>query len=149
VENSGVGGEGMSEDKLDITSLKNAVQALRKSIDVYEKNSDADIDLSDTLRSGVIQNFEVAYELSWKFIKRWLEINISADIVTGVTRKEFYRIAYENLLIPDVEAWWNFHEGRNKTSHIYDGIVADDVLDTAMKFLPYANDFITRLEQRL
>jgi nucleotidyltransferase substrate binding protein (TIGR01987 family) len=139
----------MSEDKLDITSLKNAVQALRKSIDVYEKNRDADVDLSNTLRSGVIQNFEVAYELSWKFMRRWLEANISSDIVMGVTRKEFYRIAAENLLIPDVEIWWNFHEGRNKTSHTYDSIVADDVLDTAMKFLPYANDFITRLEQRL
>jgi hypothetical protein len=32
----------MSKDKLDITSLKSAVQALRKSIDVYEKNCDTD-----------------------------------------------------------------------------------------------------------
>jgi hypothetical protein len=77
----------MINDKLDITSLKNAVQALRKSIDVYEKNRDEDIDLSDTLRSGVIQT--------------------------------------------------------------YDGIVAEGILKTAIKFLPYANDFITRLEQRL
>jgi nucleotidyltransferase substrate binding protein (TIGR01987 family) len=141
-------------DKLDISSLKNAAEALRKSIDVYNKNRNDDTDLLDTLRSGVIQNFEVAYELSWKFMKRWLEKNIRPDIVTGVTRKEFYRIAAENILISDVEIWWVFHEGRNNTSHIYDGsvagrIVAGDVLDTAMKFLPYLNDFITRLEQGL
>jgi nucleotidyltransferase substrate binding protein (TIGR01987 family) len=125
------------------------VEVLRKSIAVYNKNRNDDIDLLDTLRSGVIQNFEVSYELSWKFMKRWLEKNIMPDIVTGVTRKEFYRIAAENILISDVEIWWTFHEGRNKTSHIYDGIVAEDVLDTAMKFLSYVNDFISRLEQRL
>ena len=28
--------------------------------------------LQMTLKAGVIQNFEVAYELCWKFIKRWL-----------------------------------------------------------------------------
>jgi nucleotidyltransferase substrate binding protein (TIGR01987 family) len=139
----------MSEDKLDITSLKNAVHALRTGIEVYEKNRSGDTDLLDTLRSGVIQNFEVAYELSWKFMRRWLEANISSDIVIGVNRKEFYRVAAENLLISDVETWWNFHEGRNKTSHTYDGAVAEDILETAMKFLPHANDFITRLEQRL
>jgi nucleotidyltransferase substrate binding protein (TIGR01987 family) len=139
----------MTHDKLDISSLKNAVQALQTSIDVYKKNCDADMDLADTLRSGVIQNFEVAYELSWKFMKRWLETNISPDIVMGVTRKEFYRIAVENLLIGEVELWWSFHEGRNKTSHIYDGIVAGDVLDIAIQFLPHANDFVAKLEQRL
>jgi nucleotidyltransferase substrate binding protein (TIGR01987 family) len=139
----------MSEDKLDITSLKNAIRVLGKSIDVYEKNRDGDTDLLDTLRSGVIQNFEVAYELSWKFMRRWLETNISSDIVMGVNRKEFYRVAAENLLIPDVETWWVFHEGRNKTSHTYDGAVAEDILETALKFLPCARDFIIRLEQRL
>jgi nucleotidyltransferase substrate binding protein (TIGR01987 family) len=135
--------------KLDITALKNAVTALRKSINVYKENHDKDIDLSDALRSGVIQNFEVVYELSWKFMKRWLEINVSPDIVLGVTRKEFYRIAAENLLIADVTKWWDFHEARNKTSHIYDCMLAVDVLDTAMEFLPYANDFLGSLEQKI
>jgi hypothetical protein len=82
-------------------------------------------------------------------MKRWLEANISPDIVMGVTRHEFYRIAVENLLISEVELWWSFHEGRNKTSHIYDCLVAEDVLDIAMKFLPCANDFVAKLERRL
>ena len=139
----------MRENNLDITSLKNAVEALRKSIDVYKENCNRDIDLSESLRSGVIQNFEVAYELSWKFMKRWLEINISPGIIMGVTRKEFYRIAAENLLITDVEKWRDFHEGRNRTSHIYDGIVAEDILRTAFDFLPYVRNFLSWLEQKI
>jgi nucleotidyltransferase substrate binding protein (TIGR01987 family) len=132
----------VSEDKLDITSLKNAVQALRKSIDVYEKNYGADIDLLEVLRAGVIHNFKIAYETTYKTMKRWLEINISSNIVAGVTYKEFYRIAAENRLIFDIEKWLDFHEGRNKIAFTYDGLVAKDVFNMAMNFLPYAQNFV-------
>ncbi|GHU60725.1 hypothetical protein FACS189445_0850 [Spirochaetia bacterium] len=135
--------------KLDLSSLEGAIKALQTSIEVYHKFDKDDVDLSESLRSGVIQNFEVVYELCWKFMKRWLEININPEIVAGVTRKEFYRIAGENKLIADVEKWWVFHEGRNRTSHVYDGAVADDVLETAFQFLPHAKTFVSLLEQKL
>ncbi|MDR2830590.1 MAG: nucleotidyltransferase substrate binding protein [Methanobrevibacter sp.] len=135
--------------ELDITSLINAVNALKDSILTYNKYNSQDEILKYSLRSGVIQNFEVAYELSWKFMKRWLEINISPDIVTGVTRKEFYRIAQQNLLISNVKMWWIFHEARNNTSHIYDEDVADETLNTAFDFLQYGEDFIKILKERI
>jgi nucleotidyltransferase substrate binding protein (TIGR01987 family) len=134
------------EFELDITALQNAVQALEDSIETYKKYSGTDIKLTDSLRSGVIQNFETAYELCWKYMKRWLEGNISPDIVAGAVRKEFYRIANENLLISDPEAWFGFHSARNKTSHVYNKIAAEEVLKAAFKFLPYAKELISKLE---
>lgn len=80
--------------------------------------------LQMTLKAG-IQNFEVAYELCWKFIKRWLEHNVSPNAVAGVSRRELFRYAAENLLIRDVDQWMDFHAARNKTSHIYDQAVAE------------------------
>jgi nucleotidyltransferase substrate binding protein (TIGR01987 family) len=97
------------------------------------------------LRAGMIHNFKIAYEVTYKTMKYWLETNISPEIVVGVTRKEFYHIAAENWLISDVEKWLSFHEGRNKTSHTYDGIVAEDVFCVAMDFLAYAQDFVKKL----
>ena len=135
--------------ELDITSLTNAVNALSDSIMAYEEYSSQNKVLKHSLRSGVIQNFEVAYELSWKFMKRWLEINIGPDIVAGVTRKEFYRIAEENLLISDVNMWWIFHEARNNTSHIYNEDVADETLNTAFDFLTFAEDFMDVLKEKI
>jgi nucleotidyltransferase substrate binding protein (TIGR01987 family) len=147
---SQTGGQMMEQDKLDITGLKNAINALQTSIDTWHKYSaNKDIGLSESLRSGIIQNFEVAYELCWKFMKRWLEINISHDIVSGVSRKEFFRIAGENRLIADVEKWWEFHDARNRTSHVYDSAVADDVLETTLQFMPHAKNFLVCLEKRL
>jgi nucleotidyltransferase substrate binding protein (TIGR01987 family) len=138
----------MNESKLDMSSLKNAVNALQKSIAAYDKFGADNNELFETLRSGVIQNYEVAYELCWKFMKRWLEQNIRPDIAMGISRKEFFRIAAENCLITDVEKWWDFHDSRNKTSHIYDGAVADDVFAAAKAFLPYAENLLLSLEQR-
>ena len=71
---------------LELEALENSISALDNSIEVYKKISDNNNDFSehlandkkliDTLRSGVIQNFEVAFEQSWKFIVRWLKKRI-------------------------------------------------------------------------
>jgi len=137
---------------LDISSLANAINALAESVDVYresKENPDAKVKTLNTLRSGVIQNFEVAYELSWKFMKRWLEQNINPNITLGISRKEFYRIAKEHLLISDSEKWLEFHEARNETSHSYDKETADEVLKASFEFLDFAKKFLATLESKL
>ncbi|MCL2219559.1 MAG: nucleotidyltransferase substrate binding protein, partial [Chitinispirillia bacterium] len=51
---------------LDIGPLRGAVKALGDAIGVYNRSlPDADAVTRDTWRSGVIKNFEVAYELCW------------------------------------------------------------------------------------
>ena len=140
----------MEEKSLDIETLKNAVNALEKNIAVYNANvSNGDADMKDALRSSVIHNFEVAYELCWKFMKKWLEINVEPNILIGNTRKEFYRIARENGLITDVKKWWEFHDARNRTSHTYNEMTAENVFNTAIDFVSTAKKYVADLELRL
>ena len=103
--------------------------------------------LQMTLKAGVIQNFEVAYELCWKFIKRWLENNVSPNAVTGVSRRELFRYAAENLLIRDVDQWMDFHAARNKTSHIYDHAVAEATFAIVADFVPEAEFLLQKLRE--
>ena len=42
---------------------------------VEKRQKDMDSDLFETVKAGVIQHFEVAYELCWKFIQRWIKEN--------------------------------------------------------------------------
>jgi nucleotidyltransferase substrate binding protein (TIGR01987 family) len=135
--------------KLELTSLENATATLQKSINAATTfEATLPLELKDTVRSGIIQNFEVAYELSWKMIKRWLETNISAESVDGVTRRELFRFAAENRLIEDVDLWMLFHAVRNETSHTYDNVTAEKVSESAERFVDAAQALLTSLRAR-
>ena len=134
---------------IDTTHLKNAVSALRNSIGDYDEYASNGGSLRESLRSGVIQNFEVAYELSWKAMKRWLSFNVSPELVDGLPRFELFRYAAENGLISDLEKWFEFHKARNRTVHEYSEIAADEVFVFAKNFAGYAEEFIEKLEARL
>jgi len=138
-----------SVKSLDVTPLKNAVNALEAAIGDYNEYSPHGATLKDTLRSGVIQNFEVAYELSWKFMKRWLSFNVSPELIDGAPRYELFKYAVEKNLISDLDKWFDFHKARNRTVHEYNDTTAEEVLDFAKNFVPYAKEFITKLEAKL
>ena len=136
---------------LALGSFEKAVSALAavlaKSDDVDFMNSLDEV-ARNAIKAGVIQHFEFTYELCWKFMKRWLETNISAGIADGVTRRELFRLAAENRLIDDVEQWMRYHEARNLTSHTYQPEIAQRVYNTAHDFARDAARLLAALEER-
>ncbi|MCP4361560.1 MAG: nucleotidyltransferase [Chloroflexi bacterium] len=100
------------------------------------------------LEAGLIQNFEFTYELCWKAIKRWLENNISPDAADGVTRRELFRMAAENRLIPDVTAWMTYHAARNEASHRYGMEMAQEVMAKLADFGRAAQHLLAQLQAR-
>ena len=102
----------------------------------------------ELLKAGVIQNFEFTYELCWKFMKRWIETNISSEIVDGVTRRELFRLSAENRLIIDFDEWMEYHWARNISLHTYNSEIAEEVYQITLKFIKAAQDFLGRLEMR-
>jgi uncharacterized protein with HEPN domain len=82
-------------------------------------------------------------------MKKWLEANVDPSIVIGATRKEFYRIAAENRLISNVRDWWGFHDARNRTSHTYNAITAEDVFSAALEFIGAAKKFVSVMEEKV
>ena len=115
---------------------------------MLSENSSLTRDDIDTVKAGVIQNFEVAYEQCWKFMKRWIEQNVSSDIVDGVTRRELFRVGAENRLIDDVAQWMEFHQSRNLTAHTYDAENAGQAFSSALIFIDAASSFLKRLDVR-
>ena len=136
---------------LELSSLKKAVSALA---DVLAKSDDAgfmgslDDVARNAIKAGVIQHFEFTYELSWKFIKRWLEMNVSPTAADGVTRRELFRLGAENRLIDDVEQWMRYQEARNLTSHTYEPEIAERVYNTAHDFARDAARLLAAIEER-
>jgi nucleotidyltransferase substrate binding protein (TIGR01987 family) len=136
---------------LDLSSLREAVGSLKKALDVAlspTKMDKLDIDQKKTIRAGVIQNFEFTYELCWKFMRRWLNQNLSKGLVDGASRRELFRYAAEKLLISDVANWMDYHEARNETSHTYGELVAEKVFAVAQEFLADAQSLLNVLQKK-
>ncbi len=136
---------------LELESLENALTAmyavLAKSDDTqFMRNLDHVA--QNAIKSGVIQHFEFTYELCWKFIRRWLETNISPTVADGVARRELFRLAAENRLIVDVEQWMRHHDARNRTSHTYDPAIAEVVYQAAHEFAHDARHLLEALVAR-
>ena len=131
---------------LYLDSLTKSIDALERSVKTAGSLDTSDDDLRETVRAGVIQNFEVAYEQCWKMMKRWLEENIGRTYVDGVTRRELFRLAAEIRLITDVERWMDYHTARNQTSHTYDAATAQSVFEEATQFAHDARQLLRALE---
>lgn len=136
---------------LELENLEMAVTALQK---VLAKSDDAEFMNSvdeiarNAIRSGVIQHFEFTYELCWKYMKRWIEMNVSATEVDGVSRRELFRQAAEQRLIADVEQWMRYHDARNRMSHTYDPATAELVYEASHGFAHDAALLLQALKTR-
>ncbi len=137
------------ESDLKLSGLAAAVKAFERSLVFYDtrEREQASEEEKENLRAAVIKAFEFTYELSWKAIKRWVELNVD-PVVDGVPRREIFRFGAEHFLIDDVNEWMEFHQARNLAAHTYSGDMAEDVLKLAHRFLPYAQDCLKRLEER-
>lgn len=133
---------------LNYSSLQKAIVALEKGISIYQKKKEQDVseDEIEIIKSGIIQNFEVCYEISWKLMKKWLEENIGRTEVDGISRKELFRIASQNKLIEDIEKWFIFHEARNILAYDYYER-KEETFIIAIEFLQYAKEFQKIIEE--
>ena len=75
--------------------------------------------------SGIIKDFEIVYELSWKSLKAFLE---KQGHETG-TAKNVFSKAYQLHLLGDEKVWLNMIDDRNLTIHTYDEGLAKTLAD--------------------
>jgi nucleotidyltransferase substrate binding protein (TIGR01987 family) len=136
---------------LDLSSIRNAIASMERAWAFAGRRINADNleqEELEVLRAAVIQNFEFTYELCWKFMKRWLEANLSPGLLDGVSRKQLFRYAVENHLIVSFDVWTRYHELRNQTAHTYDSSVAEEIFKSSGDFLHDAKACLNALEAR-
>ena len=136
--------------RLDLGSIAKAIDSLDDAVKVA-KDTDFMSELSkeqaDTIRAGVIQNFEFTYELCWKFMQRWLRENrFLEEASLPRTRKDLFRMAARHGLIEHPERWFDYGDARNITAHVYDANKAKIVYEAAIKFIVDAKELFRRLE---
>lgn len=79
--------------------------------------------LNEIEKAGLIQFFEVAFELSWKVMKDYL-ITEGYDVKSP---REAIKTAFDYGLISDGAKWLEALEKRNLTLEIYDETILDEL----------------------
>ena len=137
--------------KLDLESLEKAVKSLESAVDISKDDhfmSKLSPEQADTIRAGVIQNFEFTYEICWKFIQRPLkEHKHSDEAEIPRTRKDLFRIAAKHGLIDHPEYWFDYGDARNLTAHTYNKDTAQTVYDAATRFVTDAKKLLDCLKK--
>ena len=75
-------------------------------------------------RAGMIQYFEMTFELGWKVLKDYLETQGFSEVSSP---RQAIKKAYEQGLLENGRGWLKGLEDRNLTSHTYDEIAAKKV----------------------
>ncbi|MBN2897433.1 MAG: nucleotidyltransferase substrate binding protein [Clostridia bacterium] len=76
-------------------------------------------------RAGIIQLFEVSFELAWKVMKDYLE----SQAFNVKSPRETIKQAYQIGLVEDGHVWMDALADRNLTVHTYDEKMAKKMLD--------------------
>lgn len=101
---------------------------------------------SDLERAGLIQLFEVTFELGWKTLKDLLEFG-GFDLKSP---HETIKQAFASGFIADGEGWIRALDGRNRFAHIYnEGIAKASVDDITSRYLALLCDLEKTLQARL
>jgi nucleotidyltransferase substrate binding protein (TIGR01987 family) len=133
---------------LQLDNMRKTLSLLERSLLAIQGNLDfIPPELQETLRAGVIQHFEVAYEQCWKMIRRWIQLNLPGEEIEHPrTRKDLFRRAAQLNLIHDPAPWFDYSEARNLTSHIYSEEKSLTVLAIVEAFLADAQHLLHQLE---
>ncbi len=135
---------------IDLGSLRQALATLERAMGALqppERFEALDADIQETLQAGVIQSFEFSYELSWKYMERWLRENADSLEAAPRTRKDLFRAAARRGLIEEPVRWFAYTEALNLSSHTYDAHKATQVLESVASFHTDAVFLLRQLER--
>ena len=97
-------------------------------------------------RAGLIQFFEISFELAWKTLKDMLFYE-GYDVNSP---KSTLKQAFANGIITDGELWIKALDGRNLFSHTYNNAMAEEAVETVKKsYSPLLFALETELKRRL
>ena len=88
---------------------------LQQSLDIEEP--------SIIEKAGIVQFFEITFELSWKLMKDYLSY-IGYDVKSP---REAIKTSFSIEIIGEGEVWLNALSDRNLTVHTYDETQADEI----------------------
>ncbi len=133
------------EKLLDLEALEKVSTRLAEALEALDKDPD-----NLFILDSVIKRFELTYELSIRNLRRsLLDSAISNPDIEDLSFQGMIRIAArERLIQVGWPEWKAFKDARNQTVHSYHEPKARLVVEGAREFLPQAEFFLRKLQER-
>lgn len=101
--------------KQRFANFETAFKVFKIAVEDYE-------DPSDLEKEGTVQRFEFTHELAWNVMKDFL---LDKGLLGIIGSKDATRLAFQNEIIENGQAWMDMIDSRNKTVHTYHGNILD------------------------
>jgi nucleotidyltransferase substrate binding protein (TIGR01987 family) len=132
-------------DEMKDIRWKQRFENFEKSFKLLEKYSKEPIS-TELERAGIIQFFETTFELAWKVLKDYLEV----EGYVAKSPRECIKQAFQVELIQDGHIWMDALSKRNLTSHTYDQELAEKLVkEIQEEFLPLLRNLYKKLLKEL
>jgi nucleotidyltransferase substrate binding protein (TIGR01987 family) len=128
-------------DPLKDTRWRQRFENFEKSYKLLEKYSEQELH-SELEKAGIIQFFEMSFELAWKVMKDYLETEGFQVKSPRETIKQSYQIG----LVEDGHVWIDALTNRNLTTHTYDEALAEKFVKNIKElYFPAFKSFYEKL----
>lgn len=124
-------------DEVDLSALKSALTRLQEVLAEPK---------SDLIRDAAIQRFEFSFELGWKSAARVMR---KLGIDAGASPRQLIRTAFKLGWISDDTLWLEMLNDRNRTAHVYNEAMADEIYAHIPNYHPALAGLLDRLKQEL
>lgn len=143
----------IARDGIDL--YKSGVEEMKKyaafasSLKVLEQADPKEAADNEIYRMGIIGQFNLTFELSWKALKDVLSLHGMTEAATGSPR-EILKAAYALGWLKQESVWLDMLKNRNIAIHVYDEERARNVTDLIFaEYLQPLQELREELEQRL
>lgn len=124
---------------------KQRFENFEKSYKLLKKYSTQEIK-TELERAGIIQFFEMSFELAWKVLKDYLE----AEEYKVKSPRETVKQAFQIGLIDNGHIWMDALADRNLTTHTYDEQLASKMIEEIIKvYLPELDKIYLKLLEEI
>lgn len=108
-----------------------------KCLEVLKKSDRHRAEADEIYRMGIIGQFNLTFELSWKALQEVLRLHGAAKIGSP---REIFKTAYSVGFLPDDKIWLDMLEKRNTAVHVYQEDEAEKI--AALVFEAYIPAFV-------
>ncbi|MBR2519247.1 MAG: HI0074 family nucleotidyltransferase substrate-binding subunit [Selenomonadaceae bacterium] len=130
----------------EVSPAVKKLDAFAKSLAVLSKSNRATTD--EIYRMGIIGQFHLTFELSWKALREILLLHGVSEAASGSPR-EIIKAGYQFHFLDDENLWLDMLKRRNLTTHVYNEDIADELVTLIFeKYIAALENLRDELNQR-